>query len=142
MVVKIDNDAAARPQAGLNEADLVYEVMVEGITRFAAVYHTGASERVGPVRSARTSDRDLLTNLNRPLFAWSGGNPTVAGEVRRHAAEGKLVDLSEDAFQEAYRREGPNPRPHNLYTSTAAIRGRTPRRRRPARLRLLVPDRR
>ena len=52
--------------------------MVEGrITRFAAVFHSRDSDPVGPIRSGRSQDVDLLTALRQPLFAWSGGNPGV-----------------------------------------------------------------
>ena len=74
LVVKIDNHARARPQVGLVQADVVFEEIVEGITRFFAVFHSTTADPVGPVRSARTTDIDLLRQLQRPLFAWSGAN--------------------------------------------------------------------
>ena len=61
--------APARPQWGLEQADAVIEVNVEGITRFVALFHTDLPAAVGPVRSARTGDLDLLTAMNRPVFA-------------------------------------------------------------------------
>ena len=76
--VKIDNHQLARPQWGINQADVVFEELVEGnITRFAAIFHSRNVADIGPVRSARTGDFDLLRNLNTPLFGNSGGNPTV-----------------------------------------------------------------
>ncbi|MEZ5272905.1 MAG: DUF3048 domain-containing protein [Ilumatobacteraceae bacterium] len=77
MVVKIDNNKNARPQSGLNEADIVFEEIVEVQTRFAAVFHSQGSDPVGPIRSGRTQDVDLLGSFNKPLFVWSGGNPAV-----------------------------------------------------------------
>ena len=78
LVVKIDNHERARPQFGVNSADVVFEEIVEGgLTRFAALYHSKEAGLVGPIRSVRTSDFDLLENLNRPLFANSGGNEAV-----------------------------------------------------------------
>lgn len=120
LVVKIDNDPKARPQIGLNQADLVYEVRVEGITRFAAVFHSNDSEPVGPIRSARSSDIDLMSNLSRPLFAWSGGNPTVTAEVNAGADQGLLVNLGPDVVGE-YHRDRSRPAPYNLYSSTSAL---------------------
>jgi hypothetical protein len=81
LVVKIDNHAEARPQTGLNQADVVYEEEVEGITRFFAVFQSGNSTPVGPIRSARTTDVNLVAALSHPLFAWSGGNPTVQRQI-------------------------------------------------------------
>ncbi|MEP7046469.1 MAG: DUF3048 domain-containing protein, partial [Ilumatobacteraceae bacterium] len=75
LVVKIDNHPDARPQSGLNQADIVFEENVEQLTRFAAVFQTTAPDPVGPIRSGRTQDVELLGSLNKPIFAWSGGNP-------------------------------------------------------------------
>jgi hypothetical protein len=119
--VKIDNDPKSRPQIGLNQADLVYEVRVEGITRLAAVFHSTDAEPVGPIRSARSSDIDLTSNLSRPLFAWSGGNPTVTGEVTGAQDRGLLLNLSHDAAPGEYRRDQSRPAPHNLYSSTSGL---------------------
>lgn len=115
VVVKMDNSADARPQSGINEADVVYELLVEGITRYALVYHSQAPDPVGPVRSARSSDIELLANLGRPLLAWSGGNPGVTGEVNGAVRGGFLVDAGVDVSGE-YFRERSRVAPHNLYT--------------------------
>ena len=66
----------AWPQSGLNAADIVFEEIIDDATRFAVVFHSQDAGPVGPVRSGRTQDVDLLGMLIRPLFAWSGGNPT------------------------------------------------------------------
>ena len=83
LVVKIDNHPQARPQSGLSQADVVYEEIVEGITRFFAVFHSATSDPVGPIRSARTTDVNLLAQLNHPLFAWSGGNKGVVKALKQ-----------------------------------------------------------
>ena len=116
LVVKIDNNPIARPQSGLNQADLVFEEVVEVGTRFAAVFHSGNSNPVGPIRSGRTQDIDLLGGLQRPLFAWSGGNAVV----NRAIADSDFVDLNPNAAR-VYRRQGPNPKPHNYYADTDAL---------------------
>jgi hypothetical protein len=90
LVVKIDNHPQARPQSGLNQADIVFEENVERLTRFAAVFQSGDADPVGPIRSGRTQDIDLLGSLNRPMFAWSGGNANVTRAIRAS----DLVDLS------------------------------------------------
>ncbi|MTA70106.1 MAG: DUF3048 domain-containing protein, partial [Actinobacteria bacterium] len=53
LVVKVDNHPGARPQSGLNQADIVFEENVEALTRFALVFHSQGSDPVGPIRSGR-----------------------------------------------------------------------------------------
>jgi hypothetical protein len=88
LLVKINNadgnscETRARPQVGLDQADIVIEEEVEGgITRFVAVFHSTIPETVGPVRSARSSDVDLIQAFKKPLFAWSGNNGNVGAEL-------------------------------------------------------------
>jgi len=82
LVVKIDNATGARPQSGFNEADLVFEEIVnDSLTRFAMVFQSGDTDPVGPIRSGRLQDVDLFTALDHPLFAWSGGNATVTNGI-------------------------------------------------------------
>ena len=73
MVVKIDDTSAARPQIGLEEADLVYIEQVEGgLTRLAAIFSSTIPQNIGPVRSARISDIDILSQYGKIIFAFSG----------------------------------------------------------------------
>jgi hypothetical protein len=73
LVVKIDDTAAAHPQIGLEDADIVYIEQVEGgSTRIAAVFSSKIPTRVGPVRSARISDIELLAQYGRVGLAFSG----------------------------------------------------------------------
>lgn len=127
LVAKIDNadgpNPLARPQAGLNQADVVFEERVEGsVTRLAAVFHSQDADPVGPIRSFRTTDLEIVSLLNFPLFAWSGANEAFAGLARG----GPLVDVGFDAATEAYVRDRDRRAPHNLMTSTPALRQRTP----------------
>ncbi|MEY2422580.1 MAG: hypothetical protein QOI95_2647 [Acidimicrobiaceae bacterium] len=123
LVVKIDNaDGAgsnsARPQIGLNQADVVYEEMVEGsVTRLAAVFQSGDSAPVGPIRSFRTTDVAVFTPLHNPLFAWSGAND----DFRAILHDSALIDVGYDARSEVYVRKGPHVAPHNLYSSTPEL---------------------
>jgi hypothetical protein len=122
LVVKIDNAdggrETARPQAGLNQADIVFEERVEGsVTRLAAVFHSADSDPVGPVRSFRTTDLEVVANLNHPLFAWSGANAIFAQQAR----SGPLIDVGYDAASGAYHRDGSRRAPHNLMSSTPAL---------------------
>jgi hypothetical protein len=117
VVVKMDNSPWARPQTAINQADIVFELLVEGITRYALVYGSSLPTVVGPVRSARSSDIDILAGLGRPLLAWSGGNPTVTGQVESAARAGFLIDASRGANPPEYWRDLSRQAPHNLYTN-------------------------
>ena len=73
LVVKIDDTNQAHPQIGLEAADVVYIEQVEGgLTRLAAVFSSEIPERVGPVRSARISDIDIVAQYGHVAFAYSG----------------------------------------------------------------------
>lgn len=73
LVVKIDDTQFARPQVGIDEADLVYIEQVEGgLTRLAAVFSRVIPSTIGPVRSARITDIDLLSQYGYVAFAYSG----------------------------------------------------------------------
>lgn len=122
LAVKIDNHPRARPQAGLNEADIVFEENVEGITRFAVVFHSRDSDPVGPVRSGRSQDIAILTPIGSPLFAWSGGNAGVRAAIRGST----LVDLDAGFTDGYYRRNDRGGAPHNLYADTSALWASTP----------------
>ena len=123
LAVKIDNAVGARRNhSGLAVADIVFEEIVEGsITRFAAVFHSSDSDPVGPIRSGRSQDVDLLTSLRQPLFAWSGGNQGVQALI----SASTLVDLKPTRAGNAYYR-GPGSAPHNLYSDTDTLWARTP----------------
>jgi hypothetical protein len=121
LVVKIDNHPKARPQTGLGVADIVFEENVEGLTRFAAVFHSEGSDPVGPIRSGRAQDVDILGSLAQPLFAWSGGN---AG-VTRLINDSDLVSLSnlDVATQTAggFYRDDDRDGPHDLYAQSSML---------------------
>src|SRR5271170_508528 len=76
LAVKIDNIVYARPQTGLTSADIVYVLPVEGgLTRFMAIFSSHFPPVIGPVRSTREDDINLLRQFNRPAFAFSGAQP-------------------------------------------------------------------
>ena len=117
LVVKMDNHPDARPQSGLNTADIVFEENVEQLTRFAAVFHSSGANPVGPIRSGRTQDIALLGSLNRPLFAWSGGNPRVTSAI----VASDLRQFSEQQGKFGFFRTTDRAKPHNLYNTTDAL---------------------
>jgi hypothetical protein len=109
--VKIDNSGVARPQTGLDAADVVFEELTEGgITRFLAVFQSQLPPEVGPIRSVRAVDPALLTPLGG-VFAYSGGTPLNVAAVR--AAPVTTVD--ETAAGDAMHRNPQREAPHNLY---------------------------
>ena len=73
IAAKIDNHPAARPQVGLERADLVFEELVEGgLSRYVAVWHSDVPDEIGPVRSIRPMDPDIISPLGG-IVAYSGG---------------------------------------------------------------------
>ena len=110
-VVKIDNAPAAMPQIGMQNADVVFEIKVEGISRYMAVFHSRDVQDAGPVRSARTSDPDLLGMFVRPIVAWSGGNQNVSDVMN---STPWIQSLNHTQGEPAYRRDPSRRAPHNL----------------------------
>ena len=86
VIVKVSNDRGARPQTGLNDADIVFEAWGAGPTRFAAIFHSGDNDFVGPVRSCREQDVNLVGEFNRAVFACSGGNKATRSSGSANSA--------------------------------------------------------
>lgn len=117
--VKIDNAAVARPQSGLELADVVYVEPVEGgLSRLLAVYQSKVPSVVGPVRSTRVSDLQLLANFGRPALAFSGAAPEVSALVGR----APVLDVSALARPGDYHRDRRRSIPHNLYGDANLLR--------------------
>ena len=115
LAVKIDNVTRAFPQAGVNQADVVYEELVEGgVTRLVAIFQSTSAATVGPVRSARTSDPPLLEGFDRPLFAYSGANRGTRNALRASP----LTDAGYSRHESDYWRDQSRRPPHNLYTGS------------------------
>jgi hypothetical protein len=112
LAVKLDNARAARPHTGLNSADVVYVEQVEGgLSRLMALYATRLPETVGPVRSARESDLELLRQFDRPTLAFSGAQ----GKLMPLINEAPLAVQTPGKVSGAYYRGTDKPSPHNLY---------------------------
>jgi len=112
LLAKIDNTGKGRPQAGINQADLVYEEQIEGgFTRLAVVFHTNAPSVIGPVRSGRSTDIGLLGSLGDPIFVWSGANSVHGALLRRQT----MVDLGAQTRSE-YTRAKDRPGTYDLMT--------------------------
>lgn len=119
LAVKIDNVDIARPQAGLDRADIVIEETVEGgLTRLMAIFQCDSAENIGPIRSARTSDGDILRLLGGAVFGYSGANPKAIAPVR--ATSGAVLVAFDDSPQYFHRESG-RAMPHDVMSSTATI---------------------
>jgi hypothetical protein len=110
LTIKIDNTPQAHPQFGVQDADVVYEEIVEGgITRLAAIFNSHVPSIVGPVRSVRRTDREIVFPIGG-IFAFSGGAEYAVKSIE--TAPVKLYDQS-NAGSSMYR-DPSRPAPHNL----------------------------
>jgi hypothetical protein len=118
LAVKIDNIVYARPQTGLTHADIVYVLPVEGgLSRFLAIFSSDYPPIIGPVRSAREDDLELLRQFGRPAFAYSGATATLLPYIHRTA---RVVDLY-DGIAGGYFRDNSRIAPYNLYAHTRQL---------------------
>ncbi|MGH2746560.1 MAG: DUF3048 domain-containing protein [Actinomycetota bacterium] len=118
VAVKIENSPSARPQHGLEAADIVYEEVVEGgITRFMAIYHCSATRQAGPVRSARFDDPKIALPATR-IIAYSGANSIVEGELNKR----NMIALEEDDSDAFYRVPPGVLQTHNLFIDVGRLR--------------------
>ena len=121
LVVKIDDVAGARPQRGLNSADVIIVEPVEGgLTRLMAVFHSDDPIEVGPVRSARITDLDITSAFGKPGFAYSGATT----KLRPLLNSGPLQQVGAPQGQYGYFRVDTQSAPHNLIANTSALLSR------------------
>ncbi|MDT0433117.1 MULTISPECIES: DUF3048 domain-containing protein [unclassified Streptomyces] len=118
LAVKIDNVRAARPQTGLRAADVVYAEQVEGgLSRLMAVFATKLPKVVGPVRSARESDLELLRQYDRPTLAFSGAQHKLLPLI----GQARLRPEQPGNVEGAFFRNSDKSAPHNLYLRPARL---------------------
>lgn len=112
LAVKVENTGAARPQVGLDVADIVFVQRVEGAqTRLVALYHTRFPSRLGPVRSARSTDAQLLPLFGRPGLVYSGANARVQARID----DASIVPIQRTT------RDRSRVAPHNVFVDLAAL---------------------
>lgn len=115
MLVMIENSAEARPQWGLSQADVVYELTVEGsITRFLALYSDHVPEKLGPVRSCRLDFVDVAVEWDSALVHYGGADdPTysVPGKIK---GSGVRMDVDGMTISRYFTRESNRRAPHNV----------------------------
>lgn len=117
--VKVENSSVAYPLRGLEDAEIVYEELVEGgITRFLAMYHCTDAELAGPIRSARVVDPAIMTPTTY-ILAFSGANQHVLNRLD----EAGIVQIEENNANGAMERvETGASFEHTLFADTAAAR--------------------
>ena len=112
IAAKVENIAAARPQVGLSLADITFVEEVEGAqTRLIAIYHTRFPTRLGPIRSARSTDVELLPLFGKPGLVYSGAN----AKVQRKIDNASIVPIPRST------RDHRRVAPHNVLVDLAAI---------------------
>ena len=116
LAVKIDNHPNARPHSGIDEADMVIEMLVEGVTRFITIWHESDSDYLGPNRSGRPTDSEVLPAFNEPTFTISGAQGWVQNMIT-----GNGVNLIKELSEGTFRISGRSA-PHNLYVDTFTLR--------------------
>jgi len=119
LLLKVEGSVMARPQAGLEDADHVYEVVVEGgITRFVAVYDSQIPDVVLPIRSARGSDIGIVEPYGG-VFGFSGANALALQRIR----DSGIQSLTFDAGNAGFRRVADRRAPHNVAGDTSVLLG-------------------
>lgn len=117
LAVKVENTSAARPQAGLEQADVVWETIVEfDVSRFVAVFHSQVPAEIGPIRSVRPMDPDIASPMNG-LLAFSGGQAGILDLVRQSPVQ----VISHDAGAAGMYRSSARKAPHNVYADPQAL---------------------
>ncbi len=117
LIVKIDNIVYARPQTGINDADIVYVLPVEGgLTRFMAVFSSHFPPVIGPVRSTRRDDLQALRQFGRPAFAFSGAQ----GHLLPVVEKARIVDLYA-GIAGGYYRNYSRIAPYNLFANPRVL---------------------
>ncbi len=118
LAVKIDHTTSSYPRVGLSRADVVYVEPVEGgLTRLLAIFSSSMPAKVGPVRSARESDVDLLENYGKVAFAYSGGSGYTLARIRK----GPQVNLSNDESSRGFYRDSHRYSPYNVIGMTKEL---------------------
>ncbi|MDF0512791.1 DUF3048 domain-containing protein [Agromyces sp. H3Y2-19a] len=121
LAVKIDDHEEARPQIALNRTDLVFEELVEGgITRYVAVWHSDVPDSVGPVRSIRPMDPDIVTPLGG-IIAYSGGQDQFVAMMMATPLKNIVFDYDDTGL---FHRADERPGPHDVILRSKEAVGR------------------
>jgi hypothetical protein len=119
LAVKVGNNPTARPQSGLEDADMVFDTLAEGgITRYIAVYQCNSAPKVGPIRSVRWDDWHVLWEFGRAALSFVGG---VIPNQNTVASLHWICDLNDFLRPNLYYQDPSRVRPDATYSSTAAL---------------------
>jgi hypothetical protein len=109
---KIDNAPMARPQVGLDAADIVFEELVEyGVTRYIGVWHSNVPSEIGPIRSVRPMDPEIVSPFGG-VFAYFGGQVRFI-QMMQSAPVYNII-LGQKDTEDLYYRSTAKPAPHNV----------------------------
>jgi hypothetical protein len=123
LAIKIDNTRAAQPHAGLQSADLVYVEEVEwDLTRLLAIFNSSLPPEIGPVRSARISDIDMLAPFGAVAFSNSG----MQSKLKPYIAAANLYDVSAERIYDAFRNDPGRPAPVDHLADPVALLAAAP----------------
>ncbi len=123
LAVKVDNYSAARPQSGLDKADIVFEEPVEGgITRYVAIFQCQDTSLVGPIRSARNIDIGILGQFGSPLLVNVGGIDPVISNIEASPIVENDLRVDSSVIQNIPGRVAP----YDTYSATTALWGLHP----------------
>lgn len=115
VAIMVNNHPKARPQTGLSQADIVFEILAEGnVTRFLAIYHSNIPDRVGPVRSARPYYFNLANDYDA-IYVYHGAADHIENMIQTGAVQG-LNGMYYDNDKVLFERSTDRVAPHNSYT--------------------------
>ncbi len=121
IAVKVDNTSAGLPQHGIADADITYVEQVEGgLTRLMPVFHTTLAPDVGPVRSVRTTDAELLPAFGVPALVFSGGGGIPLDAI----AATPVIQVAEEQGAGGFWR-GSGTAPYNLHSDLTKVEANT-----------------
>jgi hypothetical protein len=119
LAAKIDNHPAARPQWGLERTDLVYEELVEGgLTRYVAVWFADVPKEIGPIRSIRPMDPDIISPLGG-IVAYSGGQQRFVRMMQNTPVHNSIHGGTDDEYMYRSRSKAA---PHNVVVEARELR--------------------
>ncbi len=123
VALKIDNSPLARPyHRGLDHASLIYQELMEGgSSRFLAVFAPATAFEVGPIRSVREGDLELLQQFGKVALGGSGGNVGVLATFAQAAKEGRVLDANFEVLPGPYRKAEKRKDAYNFFTSPQKI---------------------
>ena len=118
IAVTVNNHPEARPQSGLSQADIVYELLAEGsITRFLAIYQSELPERIGPIRSSRDYFIDIAKGF-QSLYIAHGYSPSA----KKRLLSGEIDQLNGVQYDGTlFKRSSDRQAPHNSYITQGNI---------------------